>query len=657
MAAIDPQSDPAPRLRRALLEPPPATSVLLVFYAAYMIAAGFGRWMMVIPDIPITIWPPSGVVLAMLLTHPTRTWGWWLGLGALGELTGNALWFHNPLPWALGYAVANAAAVLAAASLLAPRLSAPFRRFATLGQVLAFLVVGVLAAPVISATLGSAINAAAGKSPFTATWPIWWLGDATGILIATPLAISAARAWRAGDWPGPARLAEGLAIGAVMLGLSLWVLSNQAVYGFLLPVPILWAAVRFQFRGATLAVLVLTLAIGVHAQGFRDVPLPDADFAQLHAKLQVLILVAASTGLVVAAVIRQQRQALADLARINDELELRVAERTRAIEAAEQRFKATFENAGVGIGIVGGDGVLVRVNDRLARMLGHGVEELQGHRLEQFTHPADQAMGEEAWRRLSAGEADEYELEKRFVQRDGQVVWGHTTVSCVRDADGKISYLIKVIQDITERKRSESVQQMLMREVNHRSKNLLSIVQVIARQTSVRSPEDFIETFGERLQALAANQDLLVNNRWQRISLCDLVRDQLKHIAAPGGRVTVEGPPVLVPPSAAQTLGMALHELATNAAKYGSLSNDSGKVEVRWTVDEAAQEFRMSWQERGGPPVTKPKHTGFGTTVLDRLTASSLSGEVGIDFDPQGLGWRLRCPLSAFDSTAAEEEA
>ena len=624
---------------------------LVAFYAAYMLAAGFGRWMMVIPDVPITVWPPNGVILAVLLTQPRQTWPWWIVVGAVGEFTGNLIWFHNALAWALGYVVANAAGVIAAALLLAPYLDAPIRRLSTLPQVLAFLVIGALAAPAISATIGSAVSALAGKSAFFTTWPVWWLGDATGILIATPLVISTMNVWRDATWPTTAQVLEGAVIALVLAGLSAWEMVTAASHAFLLPLPVLWAALRFEFRGATLAVLGLAFAIGVHAQNFDTVPGAFVNTAQLHAKMQALILVAASTGLIVAAIIRQQRQALSDLAQVNLELEARVAERTRAIEAAERRFKATFENAGVGISIVDSDGKLMRVNDSLAKMLGYALEEMEGHPLDQFTHPEDRALGEAAWDRLKTGAADEYDLEKRYIHKDGATVWGHTTVSCVRHPDGRIAYLIKIIQDITARKLSDETRQLLTMEVNHRSKNLLTIVQVIARQTAARSPEDFVKTFGARLRALAANQDLLVKSEWQRIDLGELVRSQLEHFGAMGDRLVLSGPSVMVPPSAAQALGMALHELATNAAKYGSLSNESGKVEISWTVE--GDLFHMTWREVGGPEVTAPGSSGFGTTVLDTMTAASTSGDVSIDYAPDGVVWQLHCPLSAFEYGSA----
>jgi two-component sensor histidine kinase len=194
---------------------------------------------------------------------------------------------------------------------------------------------------------------------------------------------------------------------------------------------------------------------------------------------------------------------------------------------------------------------------------------------------------------------------------------------------------------------------MLTREVNHRSKNLLTIVQVIARQTAARSPQDFVNTFSGRLRALAANQDLLVKSEWQRLDLADLVRSQLEYFGETGSRIIVSGPPVTVPPSAAQALGMALHELATNAAKYGSLSNDSGRVEITWAVE--SDTFCMSWREIGGPVVTAAGEAGFGTTVLKRMTESALSGHVRIDYAPEGVVWQLRCPLVALHDSSGRD--
>jgi two-component sensor histidine kinase len=185
----------------------------------------------------------------------------------------------------------------------------------------------------------------------------------------------------------------------------------------------------------------------------------------------------------------------------------------------------------------------------------------------------------------------------------------------------------------------------LMREVNHRAKNMLSLVQAIARQTAARKPEDFIERFSERVQALAANQNLLVRNEWQGVDVEDLARAQLARFAdLVGSRMTVYGPTFSLNAAAAQAIGLALHELATNGGKYGALSVDAGHVDVRWRLD--GDVFAMSWIECNGPPVSPPKRHGFGTIVMKAMAERSVDGAVDLDYAPSGLTWRLTCPAA-----------
>ncbi len=210
------------------------------------------------------------------------------------------------------------------------------------------------------------------------------------------------------------------------------------------------------------------------------------------------------------------------------------------------------------------------------------------------------------------------------------------------------AYFTGIIRDLTERKRHEEQINLLLREVNHRSKNMLSVVHAIARQTAATKPEDFIGRFGERIQALAASHDLLVKNEWKGVDLASLVRSQLAHFEdLIGKRIELQGPPVLLSATAAQTIGLALHELATNAAKYGALSNGSGRVEIAWSLEERKpgnETFVMSWREQGGPPVSVPSSQGFGSTVITRLVMESLNADVKLDFEVTGLWWRLECP-------------
>jgi PAS domain S-box-containing protein len=209
--------------------------------------------------------------------------------------------------------------------------------------------------------------------------------------------------------------------------------------------------------------------------------------------------------------------------------------------------------------------------------------------------------------------------------------------------------VLAVVRDITERKRAEMHAQMLMREVNHRSKNILSVVQAMAQRTVASSPQDFISRFGERIQGLSASHDLLVKNEWQNVPLAELVRSQL----APFGdlvesRVAIRGPDLRITAAAAQTIGMALHELATNASKYGALSTDTGRVDIAWRVESAdagEHRFAIEWSENGGPAVVAPTRRGFGCTVLREMTKMSLGADVTLDYAPTGLVWRLECPI------------
>jgi two-component sensor histidine kinase len=187
--------------------------------------------------------------------------------------------------------------------------------------------------------------------------------------------------------------------------------------------------------------------------------------------------------------------------------------------------------------------------------------------------------------------------------------------------------------------------QLLMREVNHRAKNMLSVVDAIAHQTVSKNPDDFIARFSERIQALSANQDLLVRSDWGGVDIEDLTRAQLAYFAdLIGSRIVVGGPKLSLKPASAQAIGLALHELATNAGKYGALSTDRGLVNVRWAID--ADTLSMSWTERDGPSASTPKRRGFGTMVMEAMVERSVDGRVELDYAPSGLTWRLTCPAA-----------
>lgn len=200
-----------------------------------------------------------------------------------------------------------------------------------------------------------------------------------------------------------------------------------------------------------------------------------------------------------------------------------------------------------------------------------------------------------------------------------------------------------VVEDITERKRAAEKVDALLREVNHRSKNLLGLVQAVARQTIRSNPNDFLDRFRSRVEGLAVSQDLVVSQAWENVQLGDLVRSQLAHFHdLIGSRITLNGPPLAkLTAQAAQTLGMAFQELATNAAKHGALSTDAGHVSVEWEFWTEGRKLRVTWRERGGPHVVEPQRRGFGTKIVEDVVRFMLKAEVKIDYAPEGLAWTI----------------
>lgn len=218
---------------------------------------------------------------------------------------------------------------------------------------------------------------------------------------------------------------------------------------------------------------------------------------------------------------------------------------------------------------------------------------------------------------------------------------------------GEITGAVSVWHDVTEHKRKDEQTSILLRELSHRSKNLLSVIESILRQSakSAGAKEDFVARFSERLHALANAHDLLAGNNSLSVSMTDLIFSQVGHHWEPGQRrIAMSGLGVRLKPDAAQMIGMALHELSTNAAKYGALSNPAGRVSISWRIDpEDAGEpaFELKWVERGGPPVAPPEHKGFGTTVIQRLAGQALKGSASLDYLPEGVVWTLRAAPSA----------
>ncbi|ABC62927.1 putative chemotaxis methyltransferase protein [Erythrobacter litoralis HTCC2594] len=202
------------------------------------------------------------------------------------------------------------------------------------------------------------------------------------------------------------------------------------------------------------------------------------------------------------------------------------------------------------------------------------------------------------------------------------------------------------ITDETERRAREEREKLILNEMNHRAKNVLAVVQVLARQTAKRNPEDYVSQLEARIAGLSASHNVLVQNSWKDVPFDELIRSQLGHFEHMiGDRITVSGPPTRIKATAAQGFGLALHELATNAAKYGALSTESGSVAIAWREIDQGDErnLELTWIESGGPEVVAPESSGFGSFMIEKSLTSQFGCKVNLDYDPKGF----RCEFFA----------
>ena len=220
-----------------------------------------------------------------------------------------------------------------------------------------------------------------------------------------------------------------------------------------------------------------------------------------------------------------------------------------------------------------------------------------------------------------------------------------------RRPDGAPLRTVHIISDVTDQHEANEYNKMLMQELTHRSKNQLTVVSAMARQTgrNAENLEDFQTTFSQRLESLGKSIDLLVDQNWSPAPLRPLVESQLRTFTEEGSdRIRFDGPDVKVDASLAQALGMSLHELATNATKYGALSNATGKVDVTWDLkpdDDGHKQLLFRWRESGGPLVLAPQRRGFGSVVLETMMTSAISTPARYELLPSGVVWEFETPL------------
>ena len=350
-----------------------------------------------------------------------------------------------------------------------------------------------------------------------------------------------------------------------------------------------------------------------------------------------------------AAVVRDMSGAddteLAELRQECQRLEAQVSAQSWELNLLRARF-ARYETA------LRGSQVTVYTQDRDLRytsisnpMFGRTIDDILG-RTDEDMLPADSraAVIDLKMEALASGEAKSVEI----AINDGPGLrWHDLHIEPLRNEAGDIVGLTCASVDVTERKEGEAHLRLLMRELTHRSKNLLAVIQAMARQTArhAGSIDGFLNQFGARLQALAASHDLLVRESWHGASLRELIQSQLAaYIGSGEGQVAIDGEPVALKPEAAQNLGLALHELGVNAAKFGALSVPQGRVSITWALRGEA--LALDWREQFGPKVKVRRKRGFGSLVIERNLARALDAKVDLTFDPDGLQCHIEIPAS-----------
>jgi PAS domain S-box-containing protein len=325
-----------------------------------------------------------------------------------------------------------------------------------------------------------------------------------------------------------------------------------------------------------------------------------------------------------------------------------ITERRRAEAALRtnlERLRTILTTAQVGIAIAHADGRVTEANGSFLDMIGRSVEELRAGEIDWREHVSvDSALG---WRRLLRNRTLG-PLELTLRRRGGREL---PTLASAGLLDTPERELVGFFLDRTRQEADAAHRELLLLELKHRVKNMLATAQAIARQTARHHEdrEDLVEAFTGRLHAMARAHDLITERNSGQVCLRDLIVAQVCPYASRDGQLDWEGPAMQVQADVANSLGLVLHEMATNAAKYGALSTPDGTVSIRWQAEAGGRRVRITWAERGGPPVAPPQRRGFGTSLIESSLSHAHGGELALDYAPDGLRADMCVPAGRFD--------
>ncbi|GLQ57076.1 MASE1 domain-containing protein [Devosia nitrariae] len=433
-----------------------------LFIAAYVLGCGFAQSLAIVPGTGISIWPPGGLFIATLVLAPRQSWLWWVLGGCLAELFSNFVWFHSPLPAAFLIYVGNALGAMTGAWLVT-RASRASVRLETLQDVLAFVVLAAGVAPVVSATAGSATLQwfAIQSQTFAEAWPLWWIGDATGILIVAPLALVVVQNWR-GEQLSTARWMEAAVLALIFLGVAALSLSGYLPFAYMIMPPLLWTAVRFEFKGAAVSLLLLALITAVFTisgdSQFAGDPESQRDRQVM---LQLFLAISAFSALVVAAISRQHQLAM-----------LTLRQNVEALRRSEQQLQQMIDAVPVRIWSATPAGGPVYFNKRYQdhfRAVLDGFDRLDkpgiAQLLQELVHPDDTAEVQRALEECFAT-GNGAAMRFRWREKDGVYRWAECRVEARRDEDGSIAEWYGVSLDIDDEVRAQQALRERERELS-----------------------------------------------------------------------------------------------------------------------------------------------------------------------------------------------
>ncbi|MEQ9317457.1 MAG: PAS domain S-box protein [Henriciella sp.] len=315
-------------------------------------------------------------------------------------------------------------------------------------------------------------------------------------------------------------------------------------------------------------------------------------------------------------------------------------------ELGLERLAAIVESSDDAIISKSLDGIVRTWNKGAEKIFGYTADEMIGQPILKLIPPELQDEETEILSKLRAGKKIDH-FDTVRLTKDGRRMDISLTVSPLRDPGGKIIGASKVARDITERKRAERLQKLLVDELNHRVKNTLATVQALANQSLANCPDpaSFAASFKGRLQALANAHDLLVKERMQGLLLQDLIEVELRPDRGGPRRVDIHGPRIILDGTLAVQMALIFHELTTNARKYGALNTPQGRVEVSWKRNASVpDEVLISWHERTPAAVTPPKASGFGTRLIEK-SLQAIGGRATFDYGPHGLDVEMAAPI------------